>query len=938
MQQKTNLRRTIRSAALIGLTSALGMSTAVAQDNSSDDEMLEEILVTGSRVVRTELESVSPIQIIGETEIEFSGVNSVATLLNELPAAGVPGSVDTATNFRSTTTGLNTLNLRNLGSQRTLILVNGRRHIGGSAGTQTVDVSMIPISLVERVEVVTGGASVAYGSEAISGVVNFIMKDDFEGVEIDTRYAESELGGADETDFSVMLGGNFAEGQGNAVFYAGHSDRGILNSRDRDLSANDAVNSTFGPKGNFFVPGTGFITLDENTGLWDKPFVAAEDGFNRNAVRVIRVPSKRTQFNANIRYEINDHVNVFSESAYNELTSFSRLEPSIVGEFISVGPNIPNIRVPINNPYMPTELRDAVLAGDPTATEVTMARRFVEVGPRTSDVQRRIFRSAIGVDGDINDNWRYEAYYQFGNFGQDQTNGGVFNSLNFYNSLNAEDDGSGGIQCADAFARSIGCVPVNVFGAGSISGDALDWVSVDSQLTVRMEQEVFSGHVSGSVFELPAGDVGVAFGYEWREEESRYNSDSLAQSGLTSGNTLPNTVGSYTASEFFAEAVVPLVEGAPGADYLGLELAARYSDYDTIGDNVTYRASLDWSPLPDLKIRGGVSTAVRAPNINELFNPGSETFRNFVDPCALGGAGGTSSTGEVYETQSAAVQAACAQIPGTATLDPFGLNIRSAGGLAAGNPSLTEEESDAVTVGFVYSPSFVDNLNITVDYFNITIDSAINAFTAQTTVDQCVRQPTFPNNAFCDLIQRDPTTGLVLRIDALAINVAEFEAEGIDFAIDYGMEAGPGSLTLNLYGTHSMANDFVPFAGGNIVDSQGEVGVPDWKINFASTYILDNMSFAWSTRYIGDVNVENDSISAFGTIPSYTYHDLQARYSFGADRQYDVFLGVDNVFDKEPPFLGQGIPGDITGTNTASDVYDVIRRFYYVGFRAGFDL
>ena len=642
--------------------------------------------------------------------------------------------------------------------------------------------------------------------------------------------------------------------------------------------------------------------------------------------------------NANVNYEISEHANFFTEFSYNELESFSRSEPIIIGQFISVGANIPNINVPIDNPFVPTELRDAILAVDPTATEFLMRRRFVELGPRTSDVQRRVFRTAVGLNGEINEDLDYEVYYQYGNFGQDQTNGGVFNSKNFFDALRAEPDGAGGFQCVDEFARGLGCVPINVFGAGSITGAALDWVSVDSQLTARMNQQAFSASVSGYPLELPAGDVGVAVGYEWREEESRFNSDSLAQSGLTSGNTTPNTAGSFDVNEFFVEAIVPLLDGAPGAQYLGLELAYRLSDYSTIGDADAYKASIDWQPFDELRFRGGISTAVRAPNIGELFNPGSETFRNFVDPCAFGGQGGTSSTGEVYQVQSPEVQANCAQIPGTATLDPFGQNVRSAGGLAAGNPDLQEETSDATTFGFVYSPAAIEGLNITVDWWEITVEDAINAFTAQTTVDQCVRQPTFPDNAFCDLIQRDPNTGLVLRMNALAINVAEFEASGVDFTLDYRFGLGPGDLNLNLIGTQSISNDFVPFAGGDVVDSQGEIGVPDLKANLTATYIMDDWSFAWSARYIDGVNVENDQIDAFGTIASYTYNDVQARYHFGDNQQYTAFVGIENVFDKEPPILGQGVPGDVTGTNTASDIYDAIRRYWYVGFTAGFDL
>ena len=948
-------------AAVFALT-AMPSGPVFAQAAAESDEPIEEIITTGSRIARTELQSVSPITIVNEEAIEFAGANSIATILNELPSAGVPGSVDTATNFRTVTTGLNTVDLRNLGTARTLILVNGRRHVGGSAGSPTVDVSMIPVSLVERVEVVTGGAAAAYGSEAISGVINFIMKDDFEGVELNTRYGSSDGvdgGGADEQDISILVGGNFGGERGNAVIYAGYSDRGILNSRDRDISANDAVNSSFGPKGVFFVPedvndpvirdddgniisGTPgfFATLDEGTGSFLKPFNNAEDGFNRNQRRIIRVPSTRVQVNANINYELNSRANLFTEVAYNQLESFSRLEPIFAGQFISVGNLAANIDMPIDNPFMPDDLRDEILRRDPDTELITMRRRMVELGGRTSDVQRRVFRGAMGLNGELTDTLDYEVYYQYGNFGQDQTNGGVFNTKNFYDALRAEPDGQGGFQCSDSFARGLGCVPINVFGPGTITDEMLGWVGVDSQVTSRMSQQVVSASVSGYPVELWAGDLGLAVGYEWREEKSKFNSDSLAQSGLTSGNTTPNTVGEYDVNEFFIEAIVPLLSDAPAAEYLGLELAYRLSDYSTIGDADAYKVSLDWQPFDDLRVRGGVSTAVRAPFIDELFDPGSETFRNFVDPCALGGVGGPSASGlpnDVYETQTAAVQANCAQIPGTATLDPFALNIRSAGGLAAGNPNLEEESSDATTIGFVYTPSYVEGLSVTLDYFEINVDKAISSFTAQTTVDQCVRQPSFPNNPFCDLIQRDPVTGLVLRIDALAINVAEFEATGVDFSINYAMEVGPGDLRLNLFGTHSMSNDFIPFAGGNVVDSQGEIGVPDWKANLNASYLLDDWSFAWTTRYIDGVNIENDQL-ALGTISSYVYNDVQARYHFGDNNQFTAFVGIENVFDKEPPFLGQGIPGDVTGTNTAADVYDAIRRFWYLGFNANFDL
>ncbi len=936
----SRLKYGVSAIAVIAMLPLSIQASYAADDAAAEEDLiLEEVTVTGSRIKRKDLIATSPVNIISTEAIELTGATHVANFINELPSAGVPGSVDTGTNFRTATTGLNTVDLRNLGVNRTLVLVNGRRHVGGAAGSPTVDLSMIPAALVKRVEVVTGGASAVYGSEAMAGVINFIMKDDFEGIELNARFGTSELGGASEKDISFLAGSNFADDRGNAMVYFGYSDRGVLRSSQREISANDATNSSFGPKGHFFAPGFagGGWTQDDDTGLFNKPFVNAEDGFDRNAVRLIRVPSERVQFNANLNYQINDNVNFFSESSFNRLVSSSQLEPSIVGFFISVG-NIPNINVPINNPFMPTELRNLILAADPTADHAIMFRRFTEIGPRSSDIQRQTFRTTFGLEGDIDDNWDYEVYYQYGVNSQDQTNGGVYNTANFLNALDVEDDGNGGFQCVNSLARDLGCQPINVFGANTITGAALDFIKVDSQLTTRMVQQVAGATITGSLFELPAGEVGVAFGTEWRKEKSAFNSDSLAASGLTSGNSIPNTVGQYDVYEMFAEAVVPILEGAPFAEYLGLEVAARHANYSTIGGNWAYKISADWRPMDDLRIRGGYSTAVRAPNISELFNPGGETFRSFVDPCAFGGAGGASADGNtVYDAQSATVQANCATFAGTATLDPGGINIRSAGGLSAGNPDLNEESAKTWTIGMVYTPEYVPGLNITIDYFDIEITDAIGGFSAQVTADQCVRQPDFPNNPFCALIQRNPTTGLVERINALQINAASRTTRGVDFAVDYGFELGEGDMNINVNGTYTTKYDFIPFDGGDVIDDLGEIGVPKLKVNGTLTYDIAKFRIGWSTRFIKGVNVDNDNPSAGpGTIGSYLYNDLQVRYTIDEDGQYEVFAGIDNIFDKAPPFLGQGVNGDITGTNTAADVYDAIRRFGYVGIKARF--
>ena len=784
----------LRASILTSVAGAFCWPAAIAQDENGSVEsasVQDTIVVTGTRIARTDLLAASPVSTISAESFEIAGATSLQDIVNELPSAGVPGLTDTSSNFTLNGGGINFVNLRNLGDERTLVLVNGRHHVGGLAGDPTVDLNMIPSGMIERVDIVTGGASAIYGSEAIAGVVNIIYKDDFEGVETNLRYGESFEGGASETDFTFLAGSNFADDRGNATFFVGVSDSGQLGANEREISESDAVNSSFGPFGSFQIPGGGFITLDRDTGLFDKEFVNAEDGFDRNAVRLIRVPTERLQFASNLTYEVNDYVNFFAEASYNQVESYQQLEPTIMGQFISVG-SIPNVNMPIDNAFMPSELSAAILAADPDATEVTFRRRFTELGPRTTDQQRQTFRYVAGLNGTAPESlggFDWEVYYQSGRQTQDRVNGGIANTLNVYNALRTESDGDGGFQCVDELARSLGCVPINFFGPDTVVGDALDFVSTTGQTTSRAEQEVFGATITGDAFELPAGALAYAFGVEYRSEESNFVTDALAATGLTTGNTSPSVNGYLDVTEYFAEVLVPIVSGVRFVEELSFEGAYRVADHSQVGNTDAYKASLVWKPVEDLTLRGGFNTATRAPNIGELFDPGSETFRSFVDPCNFAGAGGLSGDGiTTYDAQSATVRANCATYTGADTLDQGALNIRSAGGFAAGNPNLTEETAETTTLGFVYSPSQIPGLNIVVDYYDIQVEDAIDAFTAQDTVDQCVRQPNFPDNPFCDLIQRDPNTALVLRIDALEINVSELKAEGIDFAVDYSTE------------------------------------------------------------------------------------------------------------------------------------------------------
>ncbi len=947
----SNLKRRLAQTTMIaGLLSLSAAPLAIAQDADEEEARQDTVLVTGSRIARTDLLAASPVTTVDAQSLDIAGATNVQDILNELPATGVPALTDTNSNFTLNGGGVNLVNLRNLGSTRTLVLVNNRRHVGGVAGSPAVDLNMIPSTLIERVDVVTGGASSVYGSEAVAGVINIIYKDDFEGIETNLRYGDSFEGGGREEDFNVTIGSQFADGKGHAMFYGGVSNSGVLRATDREISEADAVNSSFGPFGSFQLPNLPMtplgqtLTLDRTTGLFDKPFVNAEDGFDRNAIRLIRIPTERLQFASNIDYDVNNFVTVFGEMSYNQVESYQQLEPTIIGQFISVG-SVPDINMPVDNPFMPDELRAAILAAVPGTEEVTFRRRFTELGPRTSDQQRQTFRYVMGLEGRAPESmggFDWEIYYQNGRQTQDRVEGGVANTLNVYNALRTEADPNnpGQFRCIDEISRSLGCVPINFFGPDTVDGAALAFVSTTQQTTSRAEQEVFAASMSGEAFELPAGPIGYALGAEYRSEESKFVSDALAATGLTTGNTSPSVSGYYDVTEYFAEVLVPIISEVPLIQELTFEGAYRIADYSTIGSTDAYKASLVWKPHEDLTVRGGFNTATRAPNIGELFDPGSETFRSFVDPCNFGGAGGDSADGTTtYDAQSATVQANCATYAGSEFLDQGAVNIRSAGGFAAGNPNLEEETAETTTFGIVYSPSYVDGLNITIDYYDILIEDAIASFSAQDTVDQCVRQPDFPNNPFCSLIQRDPNSALVLRIDALEINVAEFKAEGVDFAVDYSTDFAGIDWFGALVGNYRMEESRLPFAGGDTIDDVGEVGAPEWSVNTQLVASKDAWRVAWSTRWIDEVNIDNENPSAGpadanGKIDSYWYHDINVNYQL--NDTFEIGIGIDNVFDELPPLLGQGVNADVVGTNTAADVYDVLGRYGYVNLRARF--
>lgn len=937
------------SVAPVALGIALISAPVFAQDAPADEGAAAEdtIVVTGSRIARPELEGSAPVQVLSAAAIEQQGSQNISDILNKMPAVGT--SIGrTNTNFATSGNGVATVNLRNLGSNRTLVLVNGRRVVAGLGGTSAVDINNIPTDLLQSVEVLTGGASAVYGSEAMAGVVNFILKDDFEGIRGRVQAGITDEGDNGRQMVGLTLGKNFADGRGN-ITIAGQYDRDSgLRSNKRAISANDVpFRSGYAPQGRFFVGDTSY-TYDQSGNL-KEGFITAVDGYNRNGDRYIAVPVERYLLNGLAHYDFSDSIGVFAEGTYAKVKSRSRLEPYAFDNSDAELPDgtiLPGIS--IDNPFVPQTIRDAAIAaGEDT---IGFTKRSNGVFDRSNRADREFYRVVAGFRGTVLNDWQWDAYY---NRSQTIENTASETALRdrLYYALDAVGTSPEDAVCRDAAARAAGCKPFNLFGAGTASPESIDYITNGGQLSTyraKINQDVFAANISGSVFTLPGGDVKVALGAEHRTERSSEVYDAATQSGNTLSNALTNTKGKYRVFEAYGETVVPILSDVPFAEYLGIEGAVRYGDYyDTVGSVWSYKIGGDWAPTQDIRFRAVYSRATRAPNIGELFQGASQTFpTGLVDPCE-----------GVTATSSRSQDAYCRTIPGIAQQIAANgvfeyddnLDRQSIEGEDSGNVNLKEETAKTWTAGVVLTPRFVPNLSITIDYFNIKVKDAIQLVPRQVSIDQCVA--TAGASPLCDLIVREQvgtprprTPGTVYQVDSFPVNAASIETAGIDVQARYRTNLGAdSSLDFALYYTYLDKLTLQPLAGLPVennrgqLDGDGRLGAGfKHRANMSVTYQNGPFSLNWRTNYQSKIkdtlgpDVDSPLGDSTNSIKAYWYHDIQARVKVG-DGGLEFYAGVDNLFDKKPPVINQNGASNITGTETAADSYDPFGRNFYAG-------
>ena len=972
MERNNRVAAAVRRALIMGAVTAAGAAApALAQEN------LGEIVVTGSRIRSANLESTTPVTQVTAADVVTQGVTRIEDLVNQLPQAFAAQNVTVANGA----TGTATLNLRGLGSPRTLVLVDGRRMPYGGVTNSAADINQIPTQMIERVDILTGGASAVYGSDAVAGVVNFIMKKDFEGVEITSQYNfywhENDYGGpgavklrdtiatraltnpaqfalpsdtvtdGEGKEISIMMGVNSGDGRGNLTAYATVFDSDAVMQRDRDYSAcsldTDPPTVSFACGGSATSAGGLFtdfsnyyLTVDTAANLRDFDFDA--DLYNYGPLNHYQRPERRYSIGAMGHYEFGEHADVYSQVMFTDYESIAQVAPG--GNFFDTNSvNCDNPLIPVG--ALATIGCDATAIANGDSVTMYIGRRNVEGGGRQQSFANSTFRIVTGVRGAINEAWSYDASAQF------SEGTGTASTLNYFvidrlnKALNVVDVG-GVPTCQSVIDGSDpNCVPWNPFVPNGVDAAQLNYLQAKGIQVGRINQEIYNGVISGDLgtygFKTPwaTDGVQVVFGAEYRRDTLDNKVDALQEAGQLAGTGGPTIgiSGSTLVKELFFEGRIPIAQDQSMAESLSFDTAYRYSDYGAVTTD-TYKAGLEWAPTQDIRFRGSYQRAVRAANIVELFTAqGFNLFDMAGDPCGF----------DDRDPEASDAECIASGVPAGNVGQPL---LDSPAGqynfLQGGNTALTPEESDTYSYGIVLTPRFAPGLAVTIDYFDISIDSTISTFGAENTLDAC-----YINNdaAACGRIFRNPNGQLWVgdgNVIDTNINIGSLSTKGYDLNATYtGLEVGRlGSLSFNLTGTYLDELVTEPGPGIDPYDCTGFYSSvcgtpnPEWRHRFRTSWQTPwdlDLSFTW--RHYGEVK-------GFGFNPARIdyklaaedYFDLAANWA--VTEKASVTLGINNVLDDNPSI--SATVGTTGNGNTFPQTYDAMGRYVFLRARVGF--
>lgn len=914
------------TAAVATAVATMAPLPVMAQDENAEEGVIEEVVVTGSRIRRTNVISPVPMMSMGQEDVQTSGKIELSQIVRELPSIYEGTSTE---NSQSSTqnSGSATVELRNLGEDRTLVLIDGRRTVSNSSTDNVVSLDTIPLTFIERVEVITGGASAVYGSDAVTGVVNIITRNDFEGLEIGLRTGDSQHGGGAETVFELTGGVNFEDDRGNLMFNYTYDRGDPIRGRDRDWAVipsdiDGGVSLSSNIPGGRFLGNDWFYHPETNELMQD--FDADQFGYNDRPDHMIRIEKERNLLAVKAHYDLTDNLTATFHTQYAHVWTNSERAPDTASS-ARLGTEIP-----LNNPFIPQPILDQAIADG--ATGIDFRRRWTEIGPRNRGGDRDTTRIWGILEGDINDNWSFSAFYGFHEFRQAQNRVGDLTIPKFRTAVDVEPDpdNPGSYRCVDEVSRTGGCVPINVFGIGAVTPEAINWVILQDALRANNTEKNAGAYVTGDLFDLPEGPVSLAAGVEYRDVATETKWDPISNGGLGTVTQQVDQSGSFDVSEAYVEAIVPVFQS------FELEAAYRIAKYNqpTVDNTSSWKFGASWQPIDDLRLRAMLATAERAPNTIELFSKGVGSQGPLVDPCD-----------GVTATTTGTIAENCRSIPSVAA------NIADNGSFTrditeqvqaplSGNLRLREETAETLTVGIVLTPRAVEGLSVTMDYYDIEIDDAISQIDEQDTLFLCYQDPGFPNNDFCPQIVRDATTGELVVINRGVVNVNALRATGIDTSIRYAFDTDflPGNFTFGLDHSYidKLEQIFKGPQGQEVEVFAGEVPTPENRARGTLEWQDGPWMLRWKTQFWGEANdgaeLANGSILS---VDSHWKHDLYGSYDlelFGTETT--IYGGINNLLDEDPPLLLDGSEyGDDFNTYTG---YDIVGRFWYVGFGMNF--
>ncbi|MBA0348497.1 TonB-dependent receptor [Stenotrophomonas maltophilia] len=941
-----------------GIALALAPAFASAQEASAPTT-LDRLEVTGSRIRSVDVETSQPVLTVSHEDIQRSGLVSVGDLLQNLSVAGTQTFSKAAVLASNPEQGGQYVSLYNLGEQRTLVLVNGKRWSTSLAGF--TDMSTIPTSLIERIEVLKDGASAIYGSDAISGVVNIILRKNFDGAEASAYYGQNSHGDGSKTQYSLTLG---ASGERSSIVFGANyikedpvwaKDRGLTKYSYGQGHKEDGL-SPAGPWGRFtdpraegtagageynkagkWVPNTWVVN---HTGSWDTPvgvgqpsnnfnnyhLIGLDDYYNASQQMMLNQGAESKTMFTSASYDINDNLRLKSTAMYSERDS----KRQIAG-YPLTGTSQPQFPVAISKDSIYNPLGNWANPG--AGVDIGgWGRRIFEL-PRITqnNVKSLHFDAALEGNFDFNNRpFDWDVGINYNQFDVTQTSSGNINLLALKNALGPSFINANGVaQCGTAanpiaLGTSPGsCVPFDLLGgASAATPDALKYINTLLNSTGQSKSKQYFANITGSLFDMPgdAGEFAFAAGYEHREVSGYDHPDALSSSGYTTELAAQPTEGKYKTNEFYLELMVPLLRDLPGAKELSLDIASRYSDYDKFGNTVNSKFSVTWKPIDDLLVRATYGEGFRAPTLDDTFGGGSQTFDKFTDPCdavfgqrsnpavaARCGAEGLAS--DFRQTDAAGRPISARDTQGN---NPFNSGV--------GNDKLQPETSKTRTTGLVWSPSFVSGLNVSLDWYKITVDNVITALSANYVLNQCYQNGV---QAFCDQYSRgDVANGQqVTGLSRGNANLGSLETEGYNFGVRYRMpEYSFGTLSFNLDTNYLTSFRQQATKGAAWDDYAGYWNYPRVRGTLASTWTKGDLSATWTMRYYGgfrdfcydqenglecnqpDYYTENGGWSGglgANKKGAIVYHDISATWQ--APWNGSVTVGARNVFGKTPP-------------------------------------